>query len=374
MRRTRVVHAIQNLNYGGMERLLADIVRHVDQARFESHVLCLEYVGRFGEGLERHATLHVAPPLPPYSMVWPGPLVRLLARIRPDVVHTHSGVWYKASLAARLAGVPRVVHTDHGRRRPDPWHARLVEGLAARRTDVVVAVSEPLARQLTGNVVRGKTPIVVIPNAVDTDVHCPRPDDGRLRRHLGIPPSAPVLGSVGRLVPIKGYDVVIQAFGRLCMSWLANDPGPHLVIGGDGSERGRLNALIEQHRLSGRVHLLGWWDDVAMLHAGFTVFTMGSRSEGTSVSLLEAMSVGLCPVVTDVGGNRAVLGGELAHRLVPPEKPEALAEAWRSALGDAVARERDGIAARRRVEAFYGLARMVKAYEAVYLDGASAGG
>lgn len=368
MKRTIVVHAIQNLNYGGMERLLADIVRCIDPTRFESHVLCLEYIGQFGEGLEKHATLHLAPPLPRYSMLWPGPLVRLLNRIRPDVLHTHSGVWYKMSLAARLAGVPRVVHTDHGRRRPDPWKARFVDGLAARRTDLVVAVSERLARQLDATVVRGRAPIVVIPNAVDTEAHRPQPDDGRLRTRLGISAEAPVLGSVGRLQPIKGYDVVIEAFARLVKSWTKNAPPPHLVVGGDGSERARLKALIERHGLQGRAHLLGWWNDVAMLHVSFDLFTMGSRSEGTSVSLLEAMSAGLCPVVTDVGGNRAVLGEALAHRLVPAEDPEALAEAWRTALDDGIARETDAAAARRRVEVHFGLSRMVGAYEAAYLN------
>jgi glycosyltransferase involved in cell wall biosynthesis len=114
------------------------------------------------------------------------------------------------------------------------------------------------------------------------------------------------------------------------------------------------------------VRWLGWRDDIAHLHEAFTLFTMSSRSEGTSISLLEAMSAGLCPVVTDVGGNAAVLGDDLRHRLVPPCDPDALASAWLAALRDADARENDGRAARARVVSAFTLEAMVRTYERLY--------
>ncbi len=364
-KRLRVLQVIQNLNYGGMERLLADLVCRSDPARFENHVLVLQYLGRFSEGLERSAVLHQAPPLPSWTMLWPGPLARLIRDVAPDVVHSHSGVWYKASLAARHAGVPRLIHTEHGRASPDPWASRLVDGLAARRTDVVVAVSAALAAQLEATVVRSKAPIRVVPNGVDTRRHCPVADTGAIRRELGIPAEAPIVGSIGRLEPIKGYDVMVQAFARLRAS-ARRGPVPRLVIAGDGSERQRLKALALGTGFGENIHLLGWRDDVRDLLSAFTLFTMSSRSEGTSVSLLEAMSAGLCPVVTRVGGNAAVLGDRLAHRLVPPQDPEALAGAWRNALEDAGTRSSDALAARARVEAEFGLEAMVRRYEALY--------
>ena len=117
------------------------------------------------------------------------------------------------------------------------------------------------------------------------------------------------------------------------MGW--DGPVPGTRGGGDGSER---TALEESAGHLGRhvrgLHLIGWRDDIHDLHRAFCLFTMSSRSEGTSVSLLEAMSAGLCPVVTDVGGNAAVLGRELAHRLVPGQDPAALADAWMDALTD----------------------------------------
>jgi glycosyltransferase involved in cell wall biosynthesis len=348
-----------------MERLLADIVLRVDPNHFESHVLVLQYLGRFAEGLEGHATLHRADRLPRYSMLWPGPLIRQIRSIAPDVVHTHSGVWYKGSLAARRAGVPRVVHTDHGRRSPDPWQDRLVDRLAARRTDTVVAVSQALADQLARGIVGDSGRIRVVPNGVDTELHRPGGDAKRIRQELGIAAGVPILGSIGRLEPIKGFDVMVRALAVLG-AMAGGGPAPMLVVAGDGSERLRLEQLAREHGVKDRLHLLGWRDDVQALHAAFAVFTMSSRSEGTSVSLLEAMGAGICPVVTDVGGNAAVLGPSLRHRLVAPEDPAALAAAWRDALDDRTRREADAAAARSRVRAEFALDAMVRRYEAVY--------
>jgi glycosyltransferase involved in cell wall biosynthesis len=128
----------------------------------------------------------------------------------------------------------------------------------------------------------------------------------------------------------------------------------------------RLRQRVVETGLGDCVHLLGWRDDVHDLLSCFSVFTMSSRSEGTSVSLLEAMSSGLCPVVTRVGGNPEVLGPELEHGLVPSESPAALARVWADVLSDPVRLETDGARARARVEERYSLRRMVDEYVSVY--------
>jgi glycosyltransferase involved in cell wall biosynthesis len=230
-----------------------------------------------------------------------------------------------------------------------------------------VAVSQTVADRLRAGIVTDLSHLVVIENGVDTAVFAPAPDNGRIRQELRLPAEVPIIGSVGRLEHIKGYDVTIEAYARLVQEW----PGgsvPALVIGGDGSEREYCAALARNHGLD-RVHLLGWRDDIHDLHAAFTLFTMSSRSEGTSVSLLEAMSAGLCPVVTDVGGNAAVLGERLEHRLVPKENPAALARAWRETLLNSAGRQRDAMWARGRVQERFSLAHMVRKYEELYAGG-----
>lgn len=367
-RRTRVLHVIQNLNYGGMERVLSDIVLRCDRARFESHVLCLQYLGRFATGLDTAAFLHVAERVRPFSMLWPGALARQIRAIAPHVVHSHSGVWYKAAYAARLARVKRVVHTEHGRARPDPLANRFVDHIGARLTDIVVAVSEPLAAQLESTLAVAASKLAVVPNGVDTEAYSPRADTGRLRLELGIEPATPIIGSVGRLEPIKGYDVMIDAFAALRKS--GRDCGAVLVIGGEGTQRPMLEQRVREHGLDGAVFMPGWRDDVLDMHSAFTLFAMSSRSEGTSISLLEAMSGGLAPVVTDVGGNADVLGDALHGWLVPPEEPEALSAAWAVLLAQPDMRERQGALARQRVIDAFGLDAMVHAYERIYMDDA----
>jgi glycosyltransferase involved in cell wall biosynthesis len=207
--------------------------------------------------------------------------------------------------------------------------------------------------------------VVFIPNGIDTEAHRPRADNDELRRELGIASDVPIIGSIGRLESIKAYEVMVEAFAR----FIVTDVGRNalLVIGGEGSSRPAIERTVDRHNLRGRVHLLGWRNDISALHAAFSVFSLSSKSEGTSISLLEAMSAGVPPVVTDVGGNAAVLGPALANRLVPFGDAEALAAAWGSVLSTAATRANASKLARERVVTAFGLDRMTQAYEQLYL-------
>ena len=363
-RRRRILQVVNNLNYGGMERVVGEIARRIDPSRFESHVLALGYIGHFGEDLDGFATVHVANPMRRWSMLYPDVLAEQLSRIAPDVIHMHSGVWYKTSRAASLAGVPYQIYTDHGRQNPDPWLNKAIDRRASMATDVIVCVSEPLGRHLA-KIVTDPSRIRVIPNGVDTDRYVPKRDDGAFRAELGIAGDVPVVGSIGRLEAVKGYEVLVAAFARL-RAGFSDTAGPVLVIVGDGSQRALLERSAAALGISDSVRFMGWRSDIESVSRAFTVFAMSSHSEGTSVSLLEAMSSGLCPVVTDVGGNAAVLGPDLRHRLVPPADPQALASALSAALLDCHARECDSQIARDRIVEHFGLDSMVKRYEELY--------
>ena len=364
-RRLRVLQVIQNLNYGGMERVLSDIVQHVDK-RFECHVLTLQYIGRFGQEAGRGATLHQGPPMSRFSLLRPKALATAMRRIAPDVVHTHSGVWYKAARAARMAGVPRVVHTEHGRQ-SEAWLARLLDRRAARITDGIVPVSQPLRDYLTGRLAVPASRLHVVRNGIDVAAF--RGDGSRadLATELGLAAGVRVVGSIGRLEPVKGYDNVIRAFAAARGSLERSGPVA-LVVAGEGSERPALERLIGELGVGDCVRLLGWRDDPQRLLGSFDVFIMGSWSEGTSISLLEAMAAGCPPVVTAVGGNLDVLGPELAGQAVPAGDTAALAgllvatlESGRQATLSAQAQA--------RVEREFSLAAMIAAYERIYSGG-----
>src|SRR5690606_2597585 len=253
------------------------------------------------------------------------------------------------------------------RAEPDPWRCRFFDARASRRTDVVVAVSEPLADYLRRKkIVAPRTPIRVILNGVDTTRFRPRPDDGGLRASLGLAPDTPIVGSIGRFEWDKGYDVVVEAFARLRVSSQAPGPAPVLVLAAAGSGRPDIARRTARHGREGAVHLLGWRDDAETLLRAFSVFTLASRIEGTSISLLEAMSTGVRPVVTAVGGSPAVVGEALRHFLVPPDDPDALARAWAEVLADPERSRREGEAARIRVERHFSIQATVRAYERLY--------
>jgi glycosyltransferase involved in cell wall biosynthesis len=371
-RRIRVLHIIHQMQFGGMERVLADLVRMSDCSRFEMHILGIDNLGPVADSVANCASLHRAAPLPPWSLMWPEKFASQIRAIAPDVVHTHGQIWCKASLAARLAGVPRVVHTDHGRPpRREPWTLRMMERRAAHRVDAIVAVSQALADQVQSGY-GAASQLYVVVNGVDTELHAPRDDDGSVHAELGVEAGTPIVGSVGRLDPIKGYDVMIDAFADLLAGW-NRAVAPVLVLVGHGSEHTTLRAKAERLGIGSRVRWLGWRQDIPRLHAAFTIFTLSSRSEGTSISLLEAMSAGLCPIVTDVGGNAHVLGPALRHRLVPSESPVRLSAAWRAALLEPEHRGEDASIARRRIESEFALRAMVRAYEKLYAPETSLG-
>lgn len=362
----RVVHVVLNLEAGGLERLVVELANRVDPERVESHVLALQYAGRHALELRDASMMHVSPRMSKWSMLYPRTLTRTLRALRPDVVHSHSGAWFKAARAARFAGVPRVLHTDHGRVIPDSLNARVTDALAARRTDIVVSVSDPLAHVLQESLRVPAPKLRVIRNGVDTDRFTPGNAEG-IQRQLGIDPSAPVIGSVGRFDQVKAYDLLLEAFQRLRRSWDYTTP-PVLVLAGDGPERPRLEAIRAglPAEVKRDVHFVGWWSRVPELLNAFDVFALASHSEGTSVSLLEAMSAGVCPVVTAVGGNPDVLGEGLKHRLVSPYDATAMADGLLFALKQHARRTGDGMRARDRVQVAFSMNAMVRQYEALY--------
>lgn len=356
-----VTHVVFDLDGGGLESFVAAMARYYASTAEEVRVSIVTLsgrVGRIGESVRDLVDEFVVlSPRPKWSMVLPLGLAATLRRMRPDVVHAHSGAWYKPALAAWLAGVPRVVYTEHGRVHADPWYERTLDRMAARLTDAVVTVSSALQSYMTTRVGIPAPLIRTISNGVDVERFAPappRPPDGRTLR----------VGSVGRIAKVKGHDVLIEAIALL--RTMPGLPTFEVVIAGDGPDRGALEALIQARGLTSVVRLLGWADDAASLYQTFDVYVLPSRSEGMSISLLEAMACGATPVVTDVGSNAELLGPSLREQVVPPVQPSALARCLADTLRSAERRGQAAIEARRRATSAYDWRRTVAAYEALY--------
>jgi glycosyltransferase involved in cell wall biosynthesis len=294
-------------------------------------------------------------------------LYRLVRRGSYDVVHTHtSKAGVVGRLAARLAGVPAVVHTPHGhvyqgyggrlKSRAFVW----VEKMLARWTDVLVALTELERLEHLREGVGRPDQWTVIPSGVEVDrFRQPTP----LRRtDLGLPEGGFLVGCVARLAHVKGVDLAIQAVARL-RDWGCP---VHLALVGDGPERTALGRLAESLEVGRYVHFLGLRRDVHRLLPLFDVLVIPSRNEGMGRVAVEAHVAGLPVVATRVGGIPDVVADGETGLLVAPEDPESLAVGLARLATDPVLRKRMAEAARERVTEELSAEAMVAALDRVY--------
>ncbi|GGK38282.1 glycosyltransferase family 4 protein [Salinarimonas ramus] len=250
---------------------------------------------------------------------------RLLARVRPDVVNVHfptAGAWYFVLLKPLFRF--RLVLSFHGSDllRPlshdEAFLPRLVAG-----ADTITVVSDHLRGRL-GELAHGAREVVSVPNGIDLGFWSP---DAQISERDG-----PLL-AVGRLEPVKGFDVLLDAVARV----RAANPDARLDILGDGSQRGALEARAEALGIADAVAFAGDTDHATIRERLRRTrgFVLSSRSEGMPLSLLEAMACGAPSIATRVGGVEQVLAG---HGLVvEPEDPADLAEGMETLLADPAA-------------------------------------
>ena len=363
----RVTHIVFDWDGGGMEGLVAAMAQRLAGTSVRMSVITLSgREGRVGAATRRYLDRYeVIRPIPGVSMLFPLALMRALRVTRPDVVHLHSGSWYKSSLAAKWAGVRRVIYTEHGREHDDPPAARWLDRRAAERTDVVVAVSNRLCKYLGTVLDIDPSQLCTIDNGVDTVRFSPGAPPPGLRKSLDIPADAHVVGSIGRLEPVKAYDRLIDAVGQLRATGKLDRPVV-LVICGGGSQRTALETRVQQLGLRDAVRLPGWSDEPTAMYRLFDVFALTSLSEGASVSLLESMACGIPPVVMDVGSNASIVGPELKDQVVPSGGISAFVHVLGETCGLPARSRRAGTLVRRRVVEHYGLEKMIAAYERLY--------
>ena len=363
---TRVTHVLFDFDGGGLETIVATMAARFAGSDIEMSVISLS--GREGQLGRATRSLLVdyvyMRPMRRVSMLLPLGLARVIRRQRADVVHLHSGSWFKGALAARLAGVPRVIFTEHGREHHDPRPRRWLDKLAGLLTDRVVGVSERLSRYMIDKVgVRPKT-VRTVPNGVDSGTFTPGDPAAECWKQLSISRGSIVVGSVGRLEAVKAYERLISAFAAVAR--LAVGKPPVLVIWGDGSERERLTAHAASLGIADSVRLPGWTEQTVEAHRCLDVFVLTSVSEGASVSLMEAMACGAVPLVMDVGANAEILGPELASCVVPAGDVQRLSAELARVLSDDDWRMAAGERARRRVEGTYSVDAMIESYRALY--------
>lgn len=289
----------------------------------------------------------------------------LIKQWRPDVVHSHQA---KAGAVARLAARgsrSRTVHTFHGHVLDGYFSDRArtaflsAERFLARRTDVLIAVSQEIQDALLDLGIGAEEQWRVVPLGFDLEpfLRIEGIDQG-VRRQLGLNPEVPLVGVVGRLAPIKDHSTLFGAIARL--------DGVHLAVFGDGELRDELRREVSGLGLVERVHFMGWWTDVAAAMAGVDVVALTSRSEGTPVSLIEALASGRPVVATDVGGVRSVVVDGISGYLVAAGSVIDAADALQAILSDPQKGSEMGAAGRGFVAERFTQARLVADIQRLY--------
>ena len=368
-----IAYIVHTFDMGGLERCIARLANGLDRSRFRPIVVCLNRNGDAANWIQRDDVpiieLHKRS-----GNDW-RVIPRLASALREhgvDVVHSHNwGTLLETTLARRLAGVPIHVHAERGMElaalQVNGFRGRMRERIgdwARRRANSVVCVAESLRDRLVARRAVKEDVIRVVPNGVDLAMdERPSVARKRIRKQLGITPDVKLIGSVGRLAPVKNFVMAVDAVAGLVRS--GHDV--HLVLVGAGPCRDELAARVRELGVEDKCHLVGQQSDVASWLAAMDIYINTSLFEGMSQSILEAMAAGLPMVVTEVGDNGLLVrGDEPCGRVVPSEETALLGSALQDTIENEAERRKFAENARTKHARRYSLDTMVRTYEELY--------
>ena len=366
-----IAHVILNLDIGGMENGIVNLINTMPAERYRHVVICLKGYSDFRRRIHRDdVAIHALDRREGKSLDAHIRLWRLLRTLKPAIVHTRNLPTIDMVVPAALAGVPCRIHGEHGRDVLEVAGGNLKYNLMRRLlsplVDGYIAVSRDLEGWLKEDVGVPARKVAQIYNGVDTARFRP----ARPHREPLPPPGFAdgkeiVIGTVGRMETVKDQTTLALAFAELLKIARPKRP-PRLVMIGEGGLRARAATLLGEAGAADLAWLPGARDDIPRILRGLDVFVLPSIAEGISNTILEAMASGLPVVATAVGGNPELVVDRRTGRLVPPSAPRPMAEALNEYLIDPGLIRVQGDAGRARIERRFSLEAMVEGYLAVY--------
>ena len=299
--KSRILYLARSLEIGGLERVITLLANNLDKERFESYICCIAVAGEMAEELEHKDRLFVIGNTGRINIHSIRAIVRLIKEYSIDLVHSHefSGLLYGYP-AAKSKRIP-IIHTKHGYGGIDQ-EKKFIAWIGKRFSKSVseyICVSEELKSRMKREIGLSDSKTTVIYNGIEP----PRESEISSNRNN----CEVVIGCVGRLTPVKNYELLISALNEL------RDKYPHCrleIVGGGESEK-ELRELLDRLSLSDRVILHGYKLDVSRYYDRFDIFALTSFYEGLSMSLLEAISRGKPCIVSNVGGNTEIIENDI---------------------------------------------------------------
>jgi sugar transferase (PEP-CTERM/EpsH1 system associated) len=367
MKKIKLAHIVLNLNTGGLERLVLDIVEKTSQP-FQPIIICLKENGDLSNNIEKLGikvlNLNKNDRFDPKSIY---KLYNLLKKEKISIVHTHNfAASLYGSLSARIAGIPVVIHTEHGTHLYPQFRRRFIRKIISILIDKTVSVSDQIKQTLISQDHISKNRIMTILNGVDINKYSHKCDTEikNKRKELNIDEKIKVIGIVARLSAEKDHENLLQAF-----SIVTKDiQYVNLIIIGDGILRDELEKKSKKLGLEDKVFFLGLRQDIPELLSIMDLFVLSSIREGIPLTILEAMVAGLPIVATSVGGIPEVIINEETGILVPSKNPTALANAIVRILSDSSLAQRMGSKGNERIKETFSIQRTIAEYERLYRE------
>lgn len=368
-RQIRVLQVHSDLVGGGIQGVLIELSRGLSPVGYAKG-LCYFVAGHpdppdslLGELKAAGVKLYRLPVSHPFLSRYAVLLREAILDFEPDIVHLHAAtVGVVGAVVCQSTRTPVVVYTDHVLHTENPGWVRTLRRLTDKYIDWEVCVSDQALDSLVGGIPPRSKRVSVIYNGVRLPEPLGESDRARARSELGLRPSDLVIGTLGRLARIKGYDYLVRAFPHILKEW----PDSVLVLAGSGEQEADLARLAATCGVAAHVRFIGHRDDVARVLGSYDIYVQPSLTEALSLALLEAAGAQKPIVATRVGGNPEVIKDGVSGLLVPPRDSKALAEAVCELAGDHGRRAQYGRAARSRATSAFTAELMLANYDQLY--------
>jgi glycosyltransferase involved in cell wall biosynthesis len=356
---------VLSLDVGGLERIVLGLVREGRKLGQKISVICLTARGALASEAEALGARVICVDKPPGLRPSVIPKLKLLLdELSPDVVHTHQiGALFYAGPAARSAGTPVIVHSEHGKHYAGRLRTRIMGRMASRRAARFFCVSRDIEVEVHKYRIADASKTAVVHNGIDVDLFDVPPDDV-LRAGLGILPGAQVIGTIGRLNEVKRQDVLLRAFAEVARSVR----GVQLLLVGEGPMRAELERLAADLGVATATHFVGYQSKPERYLPLLDVFAITSRSEGMPLAVLEAWAARVPVVASAVGGLPEMIEHGRTGLLFPAGDHAALSQLLQSALGDSKQTRDLREAGLARVRSSFSLERMAGEYQRHYVE------
>jgi len=362
-KKLNVLHLVLNLDVGGLENGVINLVNGLNPDKFRSIIVCIKRSGELGKRISNPSVkIYEMKYYGGFDLKTPLRLAKIIRSEQIDVVHTRNlKAYYFGFMAAKFSGFRAIVHSEHGRDYPFSPKKMLMQRIFSWFTQALVALSEDLKQCLVKYVHISPAKVAVIVNGVDTARFDPSKESA-IRQQLGLSKEAIVIGAVGRLVTVKNLPELLNAVTKTQKKY----DDVHLLIIGDGPLKSELEQYAEHLDLPENFHFLGSRNDIPELFNSMDIYTLTSFNEGISNTLLEAMSSALPVVASAVGGNPEIVADFKTGLLYKSGDEDDLVEKISILIDEPEKRYQLGKNARKYVMENRSIHSMINNYQQLY--------